>query len=112
MGNFGELTAVDGDLELTAIGTHPRAARGNRPRHEGDHRPGGLPGPLRPLPAHDYLQDLTVSPDGPSVAQVMEELYPQAGGLPVDGVIIVDPVGWQPSWSSPDPSACPGSPSR
>jgi uncharacterized protein DUF4012 len=34
-----------------------------------------------------------MSPDFPSVGQVVAELYPQSGGEPVDGVIAIDPVG-------------------
>jgi len=37
-------------------------------------------------------QNVTMSPDWPSVSQVIENLYPQSGGVPVDGVIGVDPV--------------------
>jgi hypothetical protein len=37
--------------------------------------------------------NVTLSPDFPSVAQAAAQLYPQAGGQPVDGVISVDPVG-------------------
>lgn len=37
-------------------------------------------------------QNITLSPDGPSVAQVVEGLYPQTGAAPVDGVLLVDHV--------------------
>jgi hypothetical protein len=37
-------------------------------------------------------QNVTFSPDWPSVAQVIEQLYPQSGGVPVDGAISVDPA--------------------
>jgi hypothetical protein len=37
--------------------------------------------------------NVTFSPDLPTVAGVYRELYPQAGGEPIDGVIRVDPVG-------------------
>ncbi len=105
VGNFGELTAVDGDLELTRSGrireliAAPGAASGPSAA-----RPTTSPataGSIRP----SFLQDLTFSPDGPSVAQVMEELYPQAGGREVDGVIIVDPVALAAlmEFTGPDP---------
>ena len=92
VGNYGELTAIDGDIELTRSGRIREliAAPGADQRT--------LSGPEDYLTRYgrfqptQYLQDLTLSPDGPSVAQVMAELYPQAGGQPVDGVIIVDPV--------------------
>ena len=38
------------------------------------------------------LQNVTVSPDFPSVAAVLEGVYPQAGGAEVDGVISLDPI--------------------
>ena len=40
-----------------------------------------------------YIQDVTLSPDFPSVAQVMGELYEQTTGHHVDGVIAADPFG-------------------
>ncbi len=39
-----------------------------------------------------YLQNITASPDFPTVARVAEQLYPQAGGTHLDGVIYVDPI--------------------
>jgi len=92
VGNYGELTAIDGDIELTRSGPIRDliAAPGAAQRT--------LSGPADYLARYgrfrpaQFLQDLTVSPDGPSVARVMEELYPQAGGQEVDGTIIVDPV--------------------
>lgn len=41
----------------------------------------------------EFVQDVTFSPDFPSDAQVLKDLYPQAGGSEVDGVIAVDPTG-------------------
>jgi hypothetical protein len=92
IGNFGELTAVDGDLTLSRSGRIAEVV--NAPG--ADDRV--LSGPDDYLDRYgrfhpaQFMQDLTFSPDGPTVAQVMEELYPQAGGRPVDGVLIVDPV--------------------
>jgi hypothetical protein len=92
IGNYGELTARDGDVELTrsgrireliaAPGAAQRTITGPRDylRRYGRFQPA------------QFLQDLTFSPDGPSVGDVTEQLYPQAGGQEVDGVIIVDPV--------------------
>jgi hypothetical protein len=94
VGNFAELTAVDGAVDMTRFG---RAS---------ELESLGTPGPDRTLsgPA-DYLdryepfapaetwRNVTMSPDFPSVGQVMAELYPQSSGQPVDGVIAVDPVG-------------------
>lgn len=41
----------------------------------------------------DHLRDLTYSPDAPTVAEAIRQLYPQSGGGPLDGVVIVDPTG-------------------
>ena len=92
VGNFGELTAADGKLDLTRSGRigELRSATDPATRH--------ITGPADYLARYgrlhpeDFLQDVTFPPDFPSVAQVFAELYPQAGGQPVDGVIVVDPV--------------------
>jgi Protein of unknown function (DUF4012) len=94
LGNFAELTATDGKVEMTRFG---RAS---------ELEAGGTPGPERSLSGpDDYLarwarfepqstwRNITMSPDFPSIGQVVAELYPQSGGQPVDGVIAVDPVG-------------------
>lgn len=41
----------------------------------------------------DHFQDVTYSPDFPTVANVISQLYPQAGGDHIDGVLALDPVG-------------------
>ncbi len=94
MGNFAELTATDGRVEMTRFG------------RAGELEAGGTPGPERTLSGpDDYLarwgrfdpagtwRNVTMSPDFPSIGHVVTELYPQSGGQPVDGVIAVDPVG-------------------
>jgi len=94
VGNFAELMAVDGEVDMTRFG---RAAELEQ---------GGTPGPQRTISEpRDYLErwarfepagtwrNVTMSPHFPSVGRVMADLYPQSGGRPVDGVIAVDPVG-------------------
>jgi hypothetical protein len=39
-----------------------------------------------------FFQDVTLSPDLPMVATVMSDLYEQARGTPVDGVVVLDPM--------------------
>lgn len=39
-----------------------------------------------------YVQNISASPDFPTVARVAEQLYPQAGGVHVDGVMYIDPI--------------------
>jgi hypothetical protein len=93
VGSWAELRAVDGDLDLTDSGPIREllAAPGSERR--------SLSGPPEYLARYgrfrpwQYLQDVTFSPDLPTVAAVMAELYPQSGGRPVDGVIVADPYG-------------------
>lgn len=93
IGNFGEISADRGRLKLERLG---RTA---------DLNVGGTPTERRLVAPADYLarytrfdpamtwQNITMSPDFPSVAQAITNLYPQSGGRPVDGVIAVDPIG-------------------
>lgn len=91
IGNYGELTARNGELELSAFG---RIAELNEPGR----RPRVLTGPADYVSRYarfdiaNHFQDVTFSPDFPSVARVIEGLYPQATGRQVDGVISVDPI--------------------
>lgn len=91
IGNYGEITAVDGRLTLARFG------RVNELNHGGDPAARTLVAP------DDYVaryarfspettwQNVTMSPDFPTVAGVITDLYQQSGGGPVDGVIAVDP---------------------
>ncbi|MBW3548154.1 MAG: DUF4012 domain-containing protein [Actinobacteria bacterium] len=91
LGNFGEVTATDGRLDLVRTGrsTDLTTAGG-----------GAEPGQLEDVPA--YLErferrgwrllwgDITLSPHFPAVADTIERFYPHYGGSPVDGVISLD----------------------
>ncbi|HEV7524942.1 MAG TPA: DUF4012 domain-containing protein [Acidimicrobiia bacterium] len=89
MANYGILTASGGRLRLGKVGRGPDLNFGTRPKH--------LTGPAEYLARYGKFQpaqtweNVTMSPDFPSVAQVMAQLYPQSGGTRVDGVISVDP---------------------
>lgn len=93
IGSWAELRATDGDLDLTESGpiNELLTAPGREQRR--------LTGPPEYLARYgrfrpwEYLQDTSFAPDMPTVASVMAELYPQAGGRPVDGVIVADPYG-------------------
>ncbi|MGZ4694758.1 MAG: DUF4012 domain-containing protein [Acidimicrobiales bacterium] len=93
MGNWAELTAQDGKLTLSKSG---RVAELND-APGGDQRvvtePDDYATNYERFKPGTHLQDVTVSPDLPSVAQVIGQLYPQMGGEPIDGVIVVDPYG-------------------
>lgn len=94
VGNWAELTAIDGRLDIARSGrsgelnaapgadardvTSPPAPKDYVERY-GRFHPGR------------YFQDVTLSPDLPSVASAVGQLYPQMGGDKIDGVLTVDP---------------------
>ncbi|CAN5749593.1 hypothetical protein BH10ACT1_BH10ACT1_35580 [soil metagenome] len=92
MGNYGILVADHGRLDLTRVGRDDELDRAGDPATK------AITGPPdyvarygRFDPAHTWA-NVTMSPDFPSVAQAMAELFPQSGGPQVDGVIRVDPL--------------------
>lgn len=93
IGSYAELTAVGGDVNLVRSGRIDDLINAAEPGTRTISGPEDYLrryGRFRP---QDYLQDVTFSPNFPSSAAVMAELYPQSGGTEVDGVIGVDPTG-------------------
>lgn len=99
MGNWAEITADDGRLSLSRSGRTrdlnvggdgPRTVTGPADWVEQWGRYGFTSGPggaTEPAP----WSNVTVSPQFPSTAQVIAELYPQSGGRQLDGVFAMDP---------------------
>ena len=94
LGSFAELEARGGAIDLTRTGRDSDLNREGLPPAQRTLRapPGYLQtwagfGPQR------IWQNVTLSPDGPSVAQAVAGLYPQSGGKPVDIVAMVDANG-------------------
>lgn len=91
MGNWGELSAVDGDPELVQSGRIEDLNFGARLV------PVQLDGPPEYVERWGrfepdfYLQDIPFSPDMPTVAEVSADLYGQATNQDVAGVIVIDP---------------------
>jgi hypothetical protein len=90
LGNYGELEAIEGEVRMTRSGSTldieppvPGVRVLTGPKEYLDRY-----GRYRPA---DYLRDATFSPHLPSVAEVISQLYPQAGGSEVDGVLVLDP---------------------
>jgi hypothetical protein len=99
MGNWAELTAVDGRLVLTEFGRTLDLNRSDNQRRSvtgpddwlaqwGSY--GFTSGPGGTTEREPW-SNITVSPEFPSTAQVVAELYPQSGGSEIDGVFTMDP---------------------
>lgn len=95
-GNYAELLVEDGKI------TMPRFGRVS------ELEDGGVPGADRTVEGpltEEYLRrygpfdplaiwrNVTMSPDLPSIATVVAQLYPQSGGREVDGLLTIDPTG-------------------
>jgi hypothetical protein len=89
LGAFAEVTVQAGKLTVTRTGL---------PKNLAD--PDGVPkltGPADYLARYgrfdpeQKLEDVGYSPDFPTVAEVLTQVYPQVGGDPVDGVMVLDP---------------------
>ena len=94
LGNFAELEATDGFLKLTRTGRDSDLNREGRPAAERTvQAPPGYLGTWGSYGPQTLWQNVTLSPDGPSVAQAVAGLYPQSGGKPVDIVAMVDANG-------------------
>jgi Protein of unknown function (DUF4012) len=101
MGNWAELTATDGKLEITDFGRTVDLNRG--PSVDAVRRidgpsdwldtwgrfgfDSGPDGATQPEP----WSNVTMSPQFPSTAEVIASLYPASGGRQVDGVFAMDP---------------------
>ncbi len=95
IGDYAELTAIDGKVRLVRSGPIADLIDATPPGVRTLNGPADYLRRYGQYQIADYFQDLTLSPDFPSVASVASQLYPQSGGAPVDGVIAVDPYGLQ-----------------
>lgn len=59
-----------------------------------------------------FMQNVSASPDFPTVARVASQLYPQAGGERVDGVLYVDPLALAALLKLTGPVEAPGIPMK
>jgi hypothetical protein len=95
MGQFGVLTADDGELELTRHGSINRLTIEGRAAGATIDRPQDYVDRWGTFEPERFPGDIPFAPDFPTVAQVIRDYYPQTGGTEVDGVISVDPVALQ-----------------
>ncbi|MDQ4068638.1 MAG: DUF4012 domain-containing protein, partial [Actinomycetota bacterium] len=109
IGNWGELAAEGGRLRLDRFGRLDELITGGSPARV-------LTGPqefldrYRAFDVANSWQQVNVSPDFPTTARVIAELYPQSGGRPIDGVLAVDPQGLSALLELTGPVAVPGWP--
>ena len=93
IGNYAELTALRGDVELSESGrilNLIQATRAGSRTLDGPEEYIRRYGRFRP---QYYLQDTTFSSHFPHSADVFSQLYPQAGGREVRAVVGIDPIG-------------------
>lgn len=91
-GSFGELAFDRGRVRLERIGRSRDLNQGGDPLGRTLAGPPDYVARYGRFRPERSWQNVTMSPDFPSVARVIEQLYPQSGGREVDGVISVDPI--------------------
>ncbi|HEY8545637.1 MAG TPA: DUF4012 domain-containing protein [Acidimicrobiales bacterium] len=94
-GNYAELLVEDGKITMPRFGRITEledapGAEGRRITAPGTEEYLARYGPFQP---ERTWRNVTMSPDLPTVAKVVADLYPQSGGSPIDGVLTVDPTG-------------------
>ncbi len=93
IGNFAEVTADGKSIDMPVEGRDDalQYATPEAQRH--------LTGPADFLAHYGRFQpaqswsNITMSPDFPTTTDVIAQLYPQSAGRPIDGVILLDPIG-------------------
>ncbi len=89
--NYGVLRASNGRVHLEDLGRVRSLDLAGLPRKHLD-GPADYVARYGPFDVANTWENVTMSPDFPSVANAAAQLFPQSGGVPVDGVIRVDPV--------------------
>ncbi|MEI7591674.1 MAG: DUF4012 domain-containing protein [Actinomycetes bacterium] len=93
MGNWAELTASNGKLTLSKSGRTKDLNAIPAAKDRVITSPIDYVARYGRFDPGKYFQDVTASPDLPSVANVIGQLYPKMGGDQIDGVFVVDPFG-------------------
>lgn len=93
IGNFGEISANAGKLTLDRVGRDSELNAGGDPASRKLVAPPDYTARYARFDVDLLWQNITMSPDFPTVARAISSLYPQSGGTPVDGVVSMDPLG-------------------
>ena len=92
IGNYGEISAVDGRLKLERFGrTAELFENGITPAKRILKAPADYMRRYARFEVNQLWQNVTLSPDFPSSAEAMAGLDPQSGGSEIDGIISADP---------------------
>jgi hypothetical protein len=105
-GNFAELVLTDGEMEMTRFGRIGELDR--LPGVVGVMMPEEYERRYRRFGDADSWRSITLTPDFPTVAELVRQLYPQSGGAELDGVMSVDPAALGALLRLTGPVAVPG----
>ncbi|MHB1987958.1 MAG: DUF4012 domain-containing protein [Acidimicrobiales bacterium] len=92
IGFVGLLVVNRGELKLTDLGPITQLT-GAPETHRVLHAPRDYMARYGQFDPANNWQNVNMSPDFPTVAAVIAQLYPQSGGVPVNGVVAIDPLG-------------------
>jgi hypothetical protein len=110
IGSWGEIIADNGQIHLTKFGNLTALDKATDPNSRRLVAPPDYVSRYgRFGPAQEWA-NVNLSPDFPTDADVMANLYPQSGGDTVDGVVAVDPAGLAAILAVVGPVAVPGWP--
>lgn len=106
---YGELTVSAGQVTLTTSGDVSALNETGTPPSQRQ-----LTGPKSFLARYgsfhpaEYPQDWSYAPDLPTLDEIVTQLYPEAGGVHIDGVLALDPFGLAALLKITGPIAVPG----
>ena len=110
VGSYGVLTADDGHVSLSQSGQSSALETLLPPGGATLRGVSGFLARYGKFDPGEYVRDATYSPDFPTVASVLSQEYSQTGGVPVDGVLAIDPYGLAAFLHFTGPIAVPGLP--
>ena len=111
VGDFAEVTAVDGKLSLVKVGSVGELDTSGNPAGKHLIGPEDYLARYSQFEPEDYWENVPMSPDFPSVGEVAANLYPECGGARVNGVISLDPVAMADFLAATGPITAPQWPS-
>ena len=91
VGAFAELTAENGTITLATTTSEDKFTDAVAADQRALTIPPDLAARYQRYDPARFLQNLTVSPDFPTDANLVREIWPQITGQPIDGVILADP---------------------